>query len=336
MPRARRWQSCRACSRALGPSSTWEACRWTRRRRSLRAMDRRASSPWPTMRSGGPPTWPRRLGLPFHTPACALQLTDKRAQREALDRAGLVVPRSWVLTLETSDIGTSLPSRPTSLPRGPQAPPWRSEPRHAAGRLLERAAPARRRPACARASDEGFVLEEFIPDATGTPAGVGFAGYVSVERLRVPRGSCATSPSPVECRPPTRSERPGSSSRARSTTTCGHGCWRRPRERAVAVGVDDRLPAHRGQADRRRAGRDRGQRPDRWRRPRAPRRGHRRAVPHPRDAARRWASASRATDCATASGLAFLFYVHAPQEDHRGDRARRRSTSSAACVASKR
>src|SRR5579863_5245571 len=38
-----------------------------------------------------------RLGLMFYSPETALTLTDKHLQRGALERAGLVVPRSWVI-----------------------------------------------------------------------------------------------------------------------------------------------------------------------------------------------------------------------------------------------
>ncbi len=122
-----------------------------------------------------------RLGLAFHTPACAHRLTDKHAQRQALEEGGLVVPRSWVVALSVDDAEIDALEAQVRFPavlkprRGEASRdtlPVASldELRAHLDTLRAESAPTRE-----------FVLEEFIPDASGSPGGQGFAGYVSVE-----------------------------------------------------------------------------------------------------------------------------------------------------------
>jgi biotin carboxylase len=122
-----------------------------------------------------------RLGLAFHTPACAYRLTDKHAQRRALEEGGLVVPRSWVVALSVDDaeidaLGEAVRFPAVLKPRRGEASrdtlPVASldELRAHLDTLRAESAPTRE-----------FVVEEFIPDASGSPGGQGFAGYVSVE-----------------------------------------------------------------------------------------------------------------------------------------------------------
>jgi biotin carboxylase len=130
------------------------------------------------------------LGLAFHTPACAHRLTDKHAQRRALEDGGLVVPRSWVVALDVTDaevdtIGVEIRFPAVLKPRRGEASrdtlPVASldELRSHLTALRVESAPARE-----------FVLEEFIPDATGSPGGDRFAGYVSVESFVVHGEAC--------------------------------------------------------------------------------------------------------------------------------------------------
>ncbi len=124
-----------------------------------------------------------RLARTFHSPETALVLTDKHLQRVALERAGLVVPRSWVISPSDyqrawSMIETEISYPAVFKPRRGEAsrdtvPVNSSEEmeilieEHVAGGGRE------------------FVIEEFIPDALPGVAGDGFAGYVSVESFVV-------------------------------------------------------------------------------------------------------------------------------------------------------
>ena len=122
-----------------------------------------------------------RLELAFHTPACALRLTDKHTQRAALKEGGLAVPRSWVVALDAADdaidgLGVDCHFPAVLKPRRGEASrdtlPVASldELRSHVAALRAESAPGRE-----------FVLEEFIPDASDARGGEGFAGYVSVE-----------------------------------------------------------------------------------------------------------------------------------------------------------
>lgn len=122
-----------------------------------------------------------RLGLPFASPQVARRFTDKHEQRLALARAGMEVPRQWVITPDDTsvfDVIAREASYPAVLkPRQGQASRdtlpinsfdelrslWHTE-------GFDKAARA-------------FVLEEYIPDSDEALAGEGFAGYVSVESV---------------------------------------------------------------------------------------------------------------------------------------------------------
>jgi biotin carboxylase len=131
-----------------------------------------------------------RLGLAFHTPACAHRLTDKHAQRRALAAGGLVVPRSWVIALDVTDgelvaLGEEVRYPAVLKPRRGEAS-RDTLPVASPGELGAHLAALRMQSPPTRE----FVLEEFIPDATGTPGGEGFAGYVSVESFVAERQVC--------------------------------------------------------------------------------------------------------------------------------------------------
>jgi biotin carboxylase len=130
------------------------------------------------------------LGLEFHTPSCAYRLTDKHAQRRALEDGGLVVPRSWVIALSVRDEALDALVHDARFPavlkprRGEASrdtlPVSSLDELRAHLEALRVESPPERE----------FVLEEFIPDATGTPGGEGFAGYVSVESYVVAGEVC--------------------------------------------------------------------------------------------------------------------------------------------------
>jgi biotin carboxylase len=122
-----------------------------------------------------------RLGLAFLTPETALRLTDKHAQREALDDAGLTVPRSWVITEQDAAATWSRIENEASFPG--VLKPRRGEGSRdtlPVGSLDElRTLWELNRSADGQVRD--FVLEEYIPDSPEPVGGAGFAGYVSVE-----------------------------------------------------------------------------------------------------------------------------------------------------------
>ncbi len=120
-----------------------------------------------------------RLELAFHSPKSALALTDKHLQRAALDRAGLRVPRSWVIapvdyqttwTTIAPEITYPVVFKPRRGEASRDTVPVNSSVELEA-LLNEHLADGERE----------FVIEEFIPDASPGVAGDGFAGYVSVE-----------------------------------------------------------------------------------------------------------------------------------------------------------
>jgi biotin carboxylase len=118
-----------------------------------------------------------RLGLAFHSPATALALTDKLAQRQCFRDAGLEAPRSWVIT------------GPDGLASLEQlvAFPAVLKPRLGEGSkdTLSIASFSELTEAVTDAFDgadgRDLVVEEYIADASEPLGGVGFAGYVSVE-----------------------------------------------------------------------------------------------------------------------------------------------------------
>lgn len=122
-----------------------------------------------------------RLDIEFASPDVACSFTNKEAQRIALGRGGLKVPRQWVISDDHPDV-FALIARDTRFPAV-------LKPRHGEAsrdtlpvssfshlqELWESEGFAR--------SSRPFVLEEYIADAGKPLAGIGFAGYVSVESL---------------------------------------------------------------------------------------------------------------------------------------------------------
>ena len=206
------------------------------------------------------------LGLPFHTPATALALTDKFAQRAALASGGLAVPRSWVVD------GRS-PAASLDTLEGEVAYPAVLKPRRGEGSrdTIYVASPVELRQAVAVALDDGrvrdLVVEEYLADADGPVAGEGFAGYVSVESAvddgRVVHLAVNGRTPPADPFRETGFFIPS----ALDASTAGGGP--RGRRRGGRRGRRHHwLPAHGGQAHPGRAGGARGERPDRRRRPR--------------------------------------------------------------------
>ncbi len=124
-----------------------------------------------------------RLGLTFHSPETALVLTDKHLQRAALERAGLEVPRSWVIS--PIDYQTTWSTIEHEVKYPAVLKPRRGEASRDTvlvnsseelGELIEEHLAS---------GEREFVIEEFIPDALPGVAGDGFAGYVSVESFVV-------------------------------------------------------------------------------------------------------------------------------------------------------
>lgn len=120
------------------------------------------------------------LDLPFHSPATALRLTDKFAQRAALAAAGLEVPRSWIIPSE--DPPGALAGLEGELRFPAVVKPRRGEGSRdtfpvASSDELRAVVDL----ALAGGDVRDLVVEEYIPDADRDVAGAGFAGYVSVE-----------------------------------------------------------------------------------------------------------------------------------------------------------
>ncbi len=120
-----------------------------------------------------------RLELPFHSPRVARLLTDKSRQRDALEAAGLRVPRRCVVRVEQVDrdavAEVGFPA--VVKPRVGEASRF-TEPVGSIDELESRLREFR---------DDGasgdYVVESYIPDAPVGRAGDGFAGYVSVESV---------------------------------------------------------------------------------------------------------------------------------------------------------
>ena len=123
----------------------------------------------------------QRLDLPFHSIESARQLTDKNAQRVALAAAGLAVPQHRILersmTLDdVTAIGSSFRYPAVLKPR------W--------GQSSRDTLPISSLEELVRTignldsySDEDFVLEGFVPDASSELGGRGFDNFVSVETV---------------------------------------------------------------------------------------------------------------------------------------------------------
>lgn len=122
-----------------------------------------------------------RLGIDFASPEVARSFTDKEAQRIALARGGLEVPRQWVISDEHPDVFAEI-TRDTRFPAV-------LKPRHgeASRDTLPVSSLSQLRELWESegfaASSRPFVLEEYIADADEPLAGNGFAGYVSVESI---------------------------------------------------------------------------------------------------------------------------------------------------------
>lgn len=121
------------------------------------------------------------LGLAFHSPETALRLTDKHAQRAALEAGGLVVPKSWVIAEESVEATFETIEREATFPG--VLKPRRGE--ASRDTLPVNSFEELRTLWEANRSPDGttreFVLEEYIADSPDPVAGEGFAGYVSVE-----------------------------------------------------------------------------------------------------------------------------------------------------------
>jgi biotin carboxylase len=124
------------------------------------------------------------LELPFHSRDCALKLTDKRAQRDALAAAGLAVPACVVIPADAgaaviAETASSFGYPAVLKPRSGQSS-RDTLPISSGAELVATLRELRER---AGATPEDYVLEGFIPDATTELGGHGFAGFVSVESV---------------------------------------------------------------------------------------------------------------------------------------------------------
>jgi glutathione synthase/RimK-type ligase-like ATP-grasp enzyme len=121
------------------------------------------------------------LRLPFHSLDTARKLTDKHAQRDALDAAGLIVPMFRILPRQASEadvasIAGNFRYPAVLKPRWGQASrdtlPISSYPELLATLEETHALDA-----------EDYVLEGYVPDASEELGGHGFANFVSVESV---------------------------------------------------------------------------------------------------------------------------------------------------------
>jgi len=123
----------------------------------------------------------QRLSLRFTSPEVAYRFTDKHAQREALARGGLAVPRHWVILPKSIGVFDEIDREarfPAILkPRRGEASrdTLLVDSKEVLHALWESEGFSR--------SNRAFVLEEYIPDAEEPLGGEGFAGYVSVESI---------------------------------------------------------------------------------------------------------------------------------------------------------
>ncbi len=124
-----------------------------------------------------------RLERKFHSPETARTLTDKHFQREALEGAGLAVPRSWVVS------PNDYQSRWSSIEHEVRFPAVFKPRRGEASRDTILVNSSKELSALfdehLASGEREFVLEEYIPDALPGVAGDGFACYVSVESFVV-------------------------------------------------------------------------------------------------------------------------------------------------------
>lgn len=124
------------------------------------------------------------LALPFHAPATARRLSDKRAQRAALAAAGIAIPRSLPVPPAGDEAGLRalladapfpavLKPRVSDSSRNTMLVGDRAE-------LLEALEDVERHAPADRAA---LQLEEYLRDRPGAPTGDAFAEYVSVEAV---------------------------------------------------------------------------------------------------------------------------------------------------------
>jgi len=116
------------------------------------------------------------LGLAHNSPEVVNRLTDKHAQRRALEEAGVAVPGYWLIRRDTTDAEIA------SLARGAHFPVV-VKPRHGDG--SRDTAPARdldelRARIAGSRGDGDLVVEEFLPDGVARDQQI-IADYVSVE-----------------------------------------------------------------------------------------------------------------------------------------------------------
>ena len=124
------------------------------------------------------------LQLPFHSHDCAIKLTDKNAQRQALAEAGLTVPLFRIIPAGAdqamiADIGEAFTYPAVLKPRWGQSS-RDTLPVNSSAELRAMLSELRERP---DVLVEDFVLEGYIPDASGELGGPGFANFVSVESI---------------------------------------------------------------------------------------------------------------------------------------------------------
>jgi biotin carboxylase len=119
------------------------------------------------------------LHLQFHSPATARLLTDKFAQRRALDEGGLTVPKSWVLPGEAPGQGVSALRHEIRFPAVVKPRVGEGSRDTFTVSSFEEVRVAAETTLAGEVRD--LVVEEYIPDGPAGVAGEGFAGYVSVE-----------------------------------------------------------------------------------------------------------------------------------------------------------
>jgi D-alanine-D-alanine ligase-like ATP-grasp enzyme len=125
-----------------------------------------------------------RLGRPFHSVDCAVRLTDKYAQRQALAQAGLATPACRILPADADlrqimEICEDFPYPAVLKPRQGQSS-RDTLPIKSREQLELTLSDFRARTDVAA---EEFVLEGFIPDTQQPLGGEGFAPVVSVETV---------------------------------------------------------------------------------------------------------------------------------------------------------
>lgn len=125
-----------------------------------------------------------RLQLPFHSLETAEKLTDKYAQRKALDQAGLPVPMISVIDTAVdraavAEIGSAFTYPAVLKPRCGQG----SRDTLSISSTSELQATLEHLRGRPGVPAEDYVLEGFVPDASTDLGGSGFAGFVSVESV---------------------------------------------------------------------------------------------------------------------------------------------------------